>query len=270
MADSYEQLARDLEQWRAEYEVVSRAIADTLALLEKVDVQRRKHPEDRRRWDKRADTLELQLEDSRRRLNWLEQTTREAERKLAELSEVEGELPPREATPLPPRSDLDEAEESLAEQRQEAAQRVLSAPVFKLDEVPLEDYALAKAFLASKRSKKLRREHREELRRRIGIYDRRAERQRLSTRPRSRSTVEERRQQALLRIILDKCRTGSFATLTLGEIDLLIHGYDLIAGKPEVFGDPDRLLGLINDAVDAVCERWTKLDRLKSNIGSRS
>lgn len=266
MAETRDDMQRDLARKREERELEAQAIADALALLEKVDGQRREHPEDRRRWDRRADSLERLLEESRRRLNWLDLAIKDLEKKVAGVIQVEEEsgalvVDPGANRATPPDIDL-----TLAKRRHESAERVLNAPVFKLDEVSLEDFALAKAFLDSPEAKSFARDRREELRRRIGIYDRRSERQRLGKR--STPTVDERRQQALLRNVLEKCRAGTYPSVTLGEIDLLINSYALIVQHPEIFGDRDRLFGLIDNAVDAVCERWAQLRRLQSDLAS--
>jgi hypothetical protein len=166
------------------------------------------------------------------------------------------------ALDLPP----DETD-ALVRDRRRAAERVLGAPVFQIEQLALEDFALAKAFLDSTSSRTIPRDRRDELARRIAIYDRRSERARLNARP--RQTLEERRQQVVLRQIIDKCRAGSFSALTLGEIDLLIHSHDLLmrhAGSP---AEEDRLVDVVNRAVDEICARWAHLDRLKQALRSR-
>jgi hypothetical protein len=170
---------------------------------------------------------------------------------------------PLAAEPFFPPDDV----EGLPDLRRQAADRVLNAPVFRIESVPLEDFALARAFLDSADSRGMPREAREELVRRIGIYDRRVERERLSGKP--RTTLDERRQQVLLRQVIDKCATESFAGLTLGEIDLLIHSYNLLVGRGGELAGDDRLLEIVNRAVDEVCMRWASLERLRDALASR-
>ncbi len=266
MGDTVKEMERDLARKRKERDIETQAIADALALLEKVDEQRRSHPHDRRRWDRRADSLEHLLEESRRRVNWLELAIRDLEKRLAEITDADNVPKSFARTKAAARSwDVDP---HMLGKRRQSAERVLGAPVFKLDEVPLEDFALAKAFLESDEAAQFARERREELRRRIGIYDRRSERQRATLR--TTPTVEDRRQQVLLRNVLEKCRAGKYASVTLGEIDLLINSYALIVQQPEIFGDRDRLLGLIDNAVDAVCERWAELRRVQTDLASET
>lgn len=259
--DSLNLLELELERRIEEKAAEERILADTRALLERVDEQRRKHPEDQRRWNRRADALEDALLEARRRVGRIEQTVNELGKRIdglrnadrASLSYVE-QLPPEEP-------------DTLADQRRQAAGRILGAPVFQIEQVPLEEFALAKAYLDSVDSRHMARNQREELARRIGIYDRRAERERMAARP--RITPDERRQQHLLRQIIEKCQSGAFAGLTLGEIDVLIHSYELLAQRAADPNERDRLLDVVNRAVDEVCDRWANLDRLRAALSSR-
>ena len=260
MSDTREAIERELEQRLAEKLEQDRLLSDTRALLERVDERRRSRTSDRRRWDDRARVLEEAFAEGRRRLGRIEQSITDLSRKLDGL---------RSATPDSPAlaDDLPvEAPQPIVDGRRRAAELILSAPVFRLEHLALEDFALAKAFLESPDARTMAREQRDELVRRVGVYDRRLERDRLSTRP--RPTIEERRQQVLLRQVIDKCRAGSFASLTLGEIDLLIHSYDLLMQQAKSAGDEDRLVELINRAVDEICARWISLDRLRLALRS--
>lgn len=236
-------------------------MADTRGLLERVDQRRRVPSPDRRRWDHRADVLEEALIEGRRRIARIALTIQDLGKQLDGLRHANsGSLAHVEAFPR-------DEPDALPEQRRLAAERVLGAPVLRIENMVLEDFALAKAFLESAGARGMPRDQREELVRRIGIYDRRAERDAMASKP--RLTIEERRQQVLLRGVIDKCRAGSFAMLTLGEIDLLIHSYDLLVKRPDEFDADDRLLEIVNRAVDEICARWANLDRLREALSSR-
>ncbi len=261
MTDSRDDLERELEQRIADKTEQERLISDTRALLERVDERRRRQTRERRRWDDRADALEAALTDGRARLGWTKQAIADLGRRLDGLRSADAGSPAISSV-LPP-----EEPEPLGEQRRRAAEQILGAPVFRIEHIALEVFALAKAYLDSTASRAMPREQRDELARRIAIYDRRAERERFAARP--RMTVEERRQQILLRQIIDKCRAGSLALLTLGEIDLLIHSYDLIVQQAKSADDEDRLVEVINRAVDEICARWASLERLRLALRSR-
>lgn len=254
--ESAEELARALAEKRREREVEQQALTDSLALLNRVDEQRRANPEAEGRWDKRVGYLKDALDESRGRIATIDAAIRDLEKRLREGAVAIPETAPA----IFPRQD----DPALPVQRRQAAERVVGAPVVKLDSIPLEDYVLARAFLASDDAAQWTNVRREELRRRISIYDRRAERERLQNRP--RQTVEERRQQVLLRNVLDKCRAQAYSSLTLGEIDLLIHGCDLLAQHRVTYEDEDRLNEIVNKAVDEICMRWAKLEAIKNSF----
>lgn len=254
--ESAEELARTLADKRRERAVEQQAITDTLALLNRVDEQRRANPEAEGRWDKRIGYLKDALDESRGRIAAIDGTIRDLEKRLRDR-----EINVSEPAPAAfPRQD----DPALPEQRRLAAERVVTAPLVKLESIPLEDYVLARSFMASDDAAQWTNVRREELRRRIGIYDRRAERERLQSRP--RPSVEDRRQQVLLRNVLDKCRAQAYSSLTLGEIDLLIHGCDLLAQHRVTYDDEDRLNDIVNKAVDEICQRWAKLETIKSTF----
>lgn len=261
MTYSGEDLERELEQRLADKAGQERVISDIRALLERVDERRRRQSHDRKRWDKRAEVLEAALADNRARLGWIDQAIADLGRRLDGLRSAD-----RNSPALSIGAKLNEPE-PLTDRRRRAAEQILGAPVFRIEHIGLEHFALAKGFLDSADSRVMPREQRDELARRIAIYDRRSERDRFAGRP--RLTVEERRQQVLLRQIIDKCRAGSFASITLGEIDLLIHSYDLIMQQARSMGDEDRLVEVINRAVDEICARWASLDRLQLALRSR-
>lgn len=261
MADSREELEQELEQRIAERTVQGRVLSDTRALLERVDERRRTRADDRRRWDDRADVLEEALADGRRRMGRIELAIADLGKRLDGLRSA-GPESPALADPFPP-----DDPPSLIDSRRRAAELVLGAPIFRIEQMALEDFALAKAHLDSTASRTMPREHRDELTRRIAIYDRRAERERFAAKP--RATIEERRQQILLRQIIDKCRAGSFGLLTLGEIDVLIHSYDLLMQQAKSPDDEDRLVEVLNRAIDEICGRWASLDRLRLSLRSR-
>jgi len=252
--DSPDEIAQALMLKRRELGVEQQAVADTLALLARIEEQRRANPDDEARWDKRSQYLQDVLQGSRERIAALQQSMLKMETGLRDGVTAE---------PAPAAVSRN-ADASLVEQRRLAADRVMGAPVFKLESLPLEDYALARSFLAAPESLAWPRDRREELRRRIAIYDRRAERERLQSRP--RMTIDERRHQLLLRNVLDKCRAQAHASLTLGEIDLLIHSCDLLAQNRASFEQDDRLFDLVNRAVDEVCQRWAKLEAIKDAL----
>jgi len=258
--ESAEELARALAEKRQERAVEQQALSDSLALLNRVDEQRRANPETESRWDKRIGYLKDALDESRGRIAALDASIRETETRLREgvasLPEAAPAVFPRQDDP------------GLPTQRRLAAERIVNASFVKLEAVPLEDYVLARAFMASEESATWARERKEELRRRIGIYDRRAERERMQNRP--RQSVEERRQQVLLRMVLDKCRAQAYSSLTLGEIDLLIHGCDLLAQHRVTYDDQDRLNEIVNKALDEICQRWAKLETIKSSFRPKS
>ncbi len=254
--ESSEELARALAEKRRERAVEQQAINDTLALLNRVDEQRRANPDAEGRWDKRIGYLKDALDESRGRSAAIDNTIRELEKRLRENSTTVSETP----IVMSARQD----DPGLPEQRRLAAERLVTAPLVKLESIPLEDYVLARSFMASDDAAQWTNVRREELRRRIGIYDRRAERERNQNRP--RPSVEDRRQQVLLRNVLDKCRAQAYSSLTLGEIDLLIHGCDLLAQHRVTYEDEDRLNDIVNKAVDEICQRWAKLETLKNAL----
>jgi len=248
--------ATNLRARREELSIEQSAVTDTLALLARIEDQQRADPANEGRWTKRVEYLRDVLDASRERIATIEAAIRELE--------ASGEAAPAETPPTLPRA----ADTGLIDLRREGAERVIGAPIFKLESLPLEDFALARAFLAAKESAAWPRDRRDELRRRIGIYDRRAERDRLQARP--RPSVDERRQQLLLRNVLDKCRAQAYASLTLGEIDLLIHSCDLLVQNAAEVDQDDRLFELVNRAVDEVCQRWSKLESIKDALRPRS
>lgn len=258
--ESAEELARALAEKRQERAVEQQAISDSLALLNRVDEQRRANPETESRWDKRIGYLRDTLDESRGRIAALDGAIREMEKRLRE-----GAAPvPEAAAAVFPRQD----DPGLPVLRRLAAERIVNTSLVKLETLPLEDYVLARAFMGSEESATWARERKEELRRRIGIYDRRAERERLKNRP--RQSVEERRQQVLFRMVLDKCRAQAYSSLTLGEIDLLIHGCNLLAQHRVTYEGEDRLNDIVNKAVDEICQRWAKLETIKSAFRPKS
>ncbi len=258
--DSASDVARALSLKQQELAVEQQAVADTRALLSRVEEHRKANPADEARWEKRVQYLQDALNGSRERIDAIE-------RAIRELQERPGESAVATGIPAPPPASRNTSADLLEQQRQ-GAERVMSAPVFKLESLPLEDYALARAFLAAADARGWPRDRRDELRRRIAIYDRRAERERLQARP--RMTIDERRQQMLLRNVLDKCRAQAHAALTLGEIDLLIHSCDLLAQNRTSFEQDDRLFDLVNRAVDEVCQRWIKLDAIREALKPES
>jgi hypothetical protein len=254
--ESAEELARELAAKRLERSMEQQALTDTLALLNRVEEQQRANPDTEGRWERRIGYLKDVLDELRGRIASMDASMRDIEKLLRDST-----APSHGAEPIvfPRREDP-----GLPELRRLAAERVVGAPLTKLDAVPLEDYVLARSFLSSDDASAWPSVRREDLRRRIGIYDRRAERDRLQTKP--RPTVEERRQQVLLRNVLDKCRAQKYSALTLGEIDLLIHSCDLLVQHRVPHEDEDRLIDIVNKAVDEICLRWSKLESIRNTL----
>lgn len=260
-------------------------VMETSALLEKVDQRRREHPEDRRRWDSRANDLEEALLEGRRRLGVTRQRIVDIKRKIetqrstggaaedAEAESAESTSKVGDALPdSPGEIALDKRAEAqrneTATRIREATRRVLSAPRFKLQELPLEDFVLAKMSLDPKAAAPLNRTQADELKQRIKIYDRSVERQRRE--PRSGPSPEERRQQMVIRKAIEKCRTNQLGSLTLHEIDILIGCYDLVTQKSDANGEDDRLVELINDAIDRICSTWSQMEKLREAMSVRA
>ena len=260
------------------------AIAETNALLEKVDRRRRENPGDRRRWDSRANDLEEALIDSRRRLSVAEQRIVDLNREIdsrpgAVESAVAAADEKTASIHVPSDDGARPAEVGVSEKDskaqgmevvkrvREAAQQLLDTPRFKLSDLPLQELVLAKMFRESKASASMGKARLEELTQRIKICERSVEHRGRPSRPLpSRS---ERRQQLLIRRALEKCRTNQLGALTLHEIEIIIGCYDLLVQKVHRGRDDDRLLGLINDAIDKVCASWSRLEKLSEMMGAR-
>lgn len=259
MAEKNEELLELLQRHVNEKTSEERAVADTLDLLRKVDSRRHQNPRDRRRWDARANDLEESLMESRRRLAWAEQRIVEERRKLAEPDEAPAKPPASAAA----NKDIGEARSELPPARQ-AIERILSSPLFKVVGLRLQDFVLAKLFLEASGNKSLGKARAGELEKRIRIYDRSMAQTKAPARGKP---PKERREQMLIRRALDKCRNNQIGTLTVSEIDIIIASYDLIAGHNSGPDDGDRLLVLVNDAIDEICEKWSRLGSLR---GARS
>lgn len=267
-----------LAQYRKDRQVEKRTIVETMELLGKVDTRRRENPQDRRRWDTRANDLEEGLLESKRRLGWLDQHVLEAVRKLEALDASDGSDGVGDASSDTTVQEFVEEEvasggskgsslSDLLSPQQAAAVRILDLPLFKVKDAPLEDFALAKLFRDSDAATVLGRKKTEELIKRIGIYDRSTDSSRRSER--KGPTQEERRHQMLIRRALDKCRNNQMGALTLDDIDLLIGCYDLLMQGTNSADEGDRLLELVNRAIDHICTSWSKLERLREAMGVR-
>ncbi len=276
MTDSRETLIEALDRQRAEKAKEEQAIQESMQLLERVDRRRRENPDDRRRWDLRADDLEEGLLESRRRLGWVEQHLIEATRKL---ESAEGDAATATITAEPP-SDTpaiveadaapkDEATKStgLNESCRKAALHILDVPLFKVSKVPFEDIVLAKIFCESEGGTTLERGEIEELHRRIKMHDR--SRHGPSRKKLAAVSQEERRHQFLIRKALDKCRSNQMEALTLQEIDIIIGCYDMIAQRDEPSVEDARLLKLINSSIDYICNTWSRLETLRESMNAR-
>lgn len=241
----------ELTQRKEERDQAIRGVENLRALLDRVESRRGSATEPEERWAARAKALEEALAEGRLRVSRLDRVIRELEQETGS-----GQLPapvPRVPTPLPA-----SGEKSVVQARLEAAQKILGVAVFNLKDLPLEVFALAKAIVQSDDTSALTRGQINELNRRIAIYDRRRERERLD-RERPTKSTEDRRHQVLLRQVLDKAQRAELNHLTLGEIDLLIHAHDLILQGHGAASEKDRLQEVLNRAIDEVCERWIRL-----------
>lgn len=262
----FEELNRHLAEKATEDQVIEQI----LALLAKVDQRRREHPRDRRRWDVRADDLEETLLESKRRQAFLEQRVIELTRKLeAYIASQDKEADTLNDTMVPELPDTMEAGTGSTPPEGrgnvQAAQRILDLPLFKLQDAPLEDFILAKLFLESKESITLSRENREDLTKRIKIYDRSVDRRQQADR--SSESATERRRQLVLREALDKCLRNQVGSVTLDEINIIVACYDMLLQEEGHDHSPDdRLLVIVNDAIDKICATWTRMERLQRGV----
>ena len=148
-----------------------------------------------------------------------------------------------------------------------AALHILGVPLFKVSELPLQHFVLAKMFCESEGAAQLEKGKIEELTRRIKMYDR-SEQSRSRTK-RTAVSQEERRHQLLIRKALDKCRSHRMGALTLQEIDIIIGCYDMIVQRDEPSSEDARLLDLINRSIDYICTTWSRLETLRESMDAR-
>jgi len=263
MDSSRESLHALLIQYVNTVEAEKLSISETTELLAKVDIRRRQNPIDRRRWNARADVLEASLFESQRRLNWLNQSILETERKLEALDSPEAALDLNSVEEIgeEPAAAKEFSRSDLMSPQQAGAQRILDLPLFKVKDAPLEDFALAKSFRDTGAPAILGKEKTDELIKRIGIYDRSIDNSKRTAR--KGPTQEERRHQMLIRRALDKCRSNQMGALTLDDIDLIIGCYDMLMQGSTTPDEGDRLLELINRAIDHICNSWSKLEILR-------
>ena len=273
MTSSKKHILEELAQCLSQKATADQVVTQTLALLQKVDQRRREHPHDRQRWDARAKDLEESLLENKGRVTVLDQ-------RILELTqEPEPSTSPQEAVAdsskdmMVPELPDPETLESAAKAAHEgpeihpnvlAAQRMLDLPLFKLPEAPLEDYILAKLFMESSESKSLNSEKRSELSRRIMIYDRSVDQRRQVEHP--TESPQERREQMLLRAALDKCLKNQVGTLTLDEINIIIGCYDILLQQADEQSSNDRLVGIVNEAIDKICATWKNMEYLKKSV----
>lgn len=261
MDNSRDTLLALMDRYRKDHDAEQHSITETTEILSKVDVRRRQNPQDRRRWDARADDLEEGLFESQRRLNLLKQNILDTERKLAALDISDASTETLEEMVGEEAVSQEAAPDDLLSPQQAAAIRILDLPLFKVKDAPLEDFVLAKSFRDTDAPAVLGKARTEELIKRIGIYDRSADNSRRSQR--RGSSQEERREQILIRRALDKCRNNRMGALTLDDIDLVIGCYDMLMQGADSPDEGDRLLELVNGAIDHICTSWSKLEVLR-------
>ena len=276
MAHPRETLIETLDRQRAEKAKEEQAIRESMQLLERVDRRRRENPGDRRRWDRRANDLEEGLQESRRRLGWVEQRLIEAARNLesTESAAATATVAAEPASETPTMVDAHAAPKDettgptgLDESCRKAALHVLDIPLFKVSKVSFEDVVLAKLFCDSEGRFELERGQIEELHKRIKMHDR--SRHGPTRKKRAAVSQEERRHQFLIRKALDKCRSNQTDTLTLQEIDIIIGCYDMIVQRDELSAEDARLLELINRSIDYICNTWSRLETLRDSLEAR-
>lgn len=265
MADAHETLLQKLKQHERERDNESEAVSAALSLLDRVDRRKADEQHDRRMWDLRADFLEETLIESRGRFAYLEQRIAEIIQKLNEdgkEASAKQEGDGRKLTEaIEASTGAQRSVATLIREQQAALDRILTSAPFKLKELPLQDFALAKLFLDSTDAKSLDKKKRDDLIKRIKIFDRRAEREQQASK--KGVPIEDRRRQILIRNALDKCMNNKMDNLTLGEIDLLMNCCELIAQQDETSFEDDRLLHLLNKAMDDICRLWSRMQLLQ-------
>jgi cysteinyl-tRNA synthetase len=204
------------EEFMQELAALTREQEETVAnlirvrdLLDRADQRKKNNPSEARSWNKKLDNLEESLLSEKSRLARCEQNIRYTRRKLEEFkTKPEAPVP---GTPGDDTTFEEATHEALAHQEKDAV------------DASLEEAALLQTALETQKEDSPQDHITRALARRVDHYK--------SGKPSPATTESQqslRRQQHLLRDIIQKCNPEQIGAVTLNEIHLIIHCYAII------------------------------------------
>jgi hypothetical protein len=216
-------------------------------LLGRADERRLAEPENRRRWNRVLDNLEVALDEAKARLERAEFRLAEARRR-GTLSPSSSPSEPETPAPEPElAADVDAC-------AFEAARRLLAAPLEEAERASLEQVALARNYLERHGNDGERTSAERRLAARVEL----AVQAQANARPASPDPYE-RRKQTMLRQAMNKALDGDLGGLTLREMDLLVGSYAVLLRRRDLSPKEERLCRILLRIV-------TELERILAGL----
>jgi len=240
-----------------EYNRQKATVDHVRSLLTKADEKRLSEPDNVRRWNKVLDNLESALDEAKARLAVLESRMNQAKLQVPSSSgntHSEGNLHKPAAAVS---SDVPVTEPDAAAL---AAKSLLEAPLESVESAPLEQVVLARNYLNERnRSGKANGEEKR-LAGRIELALQ--ARDRTQAAPAISGSVQERRQQQVMRLVIGKIVANRMDALTFSELEFVVSSYYVLTQRAELLPTEQRLLAVLSKAV-------AEIERLAGEIPSR-
>lgn len=239
-----------------EERALGKTIAHLYSLLDKADKRKKGSPKDSRRWNRTIDQLETSLIETKSHLQGCQQDLKEMRRHLG-VTESEIDRPEAAPTEL----EAVEAPGVTEDELELAAEHVMSTPMNEVQELPLQEVAMAKAYLETKGAATSKGEKREALSKRIEEYSGMS----LAT---TGTAVDksERRHQHMLRNALEKAVGNEIDSLTIMEIEMIAGCVELTRKRAAAGGENSRLDAVLTKAVENIHSKCSHLNQVYERI----
>lgn len=223
-------------------------------LLGKAERRRKREPKQAVRWNRTLDNLEESLIEHRMMLSVCVQEIERLTKDLEDAPDVDEEdTGPEEG---------ESAAGSPEEVFRWAAERLLSTPVEDVQDLGIQEVAMAKSFMESGDSEQRDAASQEALDERLEAYSRNEPR--TGSGPGNGDTIDWRRRQSALRKALAKGAGSRVGTLTLNEVELIAQCHEIIAKRAHLNAGDERLEDLLAKTRARIREKLSCLGPLKA------
>lgn len=226
-------------------EEAQRTLEQVKELLLKADERRLQEPSNQRKWNQVLDHLEYSLDEAKARLESVEGELARAQAPLTGDQEKSNAVPPANVA----------AEQAILLNPEE--ERLLAAPIEELSKFSLEE--ISGFHRALKDHPKAT-----SAGRLLGRLELANQMRQDSHVPKDTPHPEQYRRQLTLRAAIDKIQVGRIELMTADEMKLIISCHSLLRRRLNPTPQDERLLRILDSAVDALKKRSEELRQARS------